>query len=128
MIYSGKTGTISVGGKDVAHMGTWSLSIDQDIHEVASFGNRYMEKVATILDWSADADGTADFETASGQKDIYDALISGELVELKLMLDETTGFSGQALVESFSVDHDAEGAAEVSISLSGSGAVVLDLV
>lgn len=127
MIYSGKTGTISVGGKDVAHMGTWSLSIDQDIHEVASFGNRYMEKVATILDWSADADGTADFETASGQKDIYDALISGELVELKLMLDETTGFSGQALVESFSVDHDAEGAAEVSISLSGSGAVVLDL-
>lgn len=128
MIYSGKTGTISIGDVDVAHMGTWSLSIDQDIHEVASFGNRYMEKVATILDWSADADGTADFETASGQKDIYDALISGELVELKLMLDATTGFSGQALVESFSVDHDAEGAAEVSISLSGSGAVVLNLV
>ena len=68
-LYAGKTGAIAIGGKDVAHMGSWSLSLEQDIHEVISFGNRFKEKVPTILDWTASADGTADFDTESGQKE-----------------------------------------------------------
>ena len=124
-VYSGKDGTIAIGAVDVAHMSSFSLSLEQDIHEIVSFGNRFKEKLGTILDWSCSAEGTADFETASGQKELYDAWLSGELVEVKLQLDKKTGFVGSAIVESFSIDHDAEGAAEVSIELAGSNAIVL---
>lgn len=124
-LYAGKTGAIAIGGKDVAHMGSWSLSLEQDIHEVISFGNRFKEKVPTILDWTASADGTADFDTESGQKELLDAWLSGEVVELKLQLDEVTFFSGDAIVASLDVDHSADGAGEVSIELAGTNAVVL---
>ena len=126
-LYAGKTGTIAVGGEDVVHMGSWDLSLSQDIHEVVSFGNRFKEKLPTILDWSATADGAADFDTESGQKALYDAWLSGEAVELKLGLDDDTGFSGKAIVESLDVNTAADGAAEISISLAGTNAVVLKL-
>lgn len=126
-LYSGKTGAIAIGAKDVAHMGSWSLELSQDIHEVVSFGNRFKEKLPTILDWSASADGAVDFDTNSGQKDLMDAWLSGDAVELKLQLDATTYFVGEAIVESLTIDHAADGAGEISISLAGSNAVVLTL-
>ena len=126
-LYAGKTGAIAVDGKDVLHMGSWELSLSQDIHEVVSFGNRFKEKLPTILDWSATADGAADFETDSGQKELYDAWLSGDEIELKLALDEKTAFVGKAIVESLDVNTAADGAGEVSISLQGSNAVVLNL-
>lgn len=124
-LYSGKTGAILIGTKPIAHMGSWSLELSQEIFEAVSFGNRFKEKVPTILDWSASADGVVDFDTLSGQKDLMDAWLSGELVELKLQLDAKTYFVGEAIVESMSVDHAADGAGEMSISLAGSNAVVL---
>ena len=61
-------------------MASWSVEMTKEIIDVVSFGDDYKEKIPSIKDWSASADGTADFDTAGGQKDLVDAFESGEKV------------------------------------------------
>ena len=125
MIYSGKTCAVKIGTKLIAHLGSFSLSTSTDIAEIISFGNEWKEKLPTIKDWSGTADGTVDFEEASGQKDLWDALLAGTTLTLQFELDEGTYFAGTAFLESLEIDTSADGVAEISASFSGSNAIVL---
>lgn len=130
MLYSGVTGKISIKkgaaqAKDIVHMSSFSVELSKEMIEVASFGNDYKEKIPGIKDWTASADGAADFATTSGQKDLLDAFEDGSKVEASFYLDTNTFFKGDAYIESLSISHAADGSAEVSINLSGAGGVVL---
>lgn len=125
MIYSGRTCAVKIGGKLIAHLGSFSLSTSTDIAEIISFGNEWKEKLPTIKDWSGTADGTVDFEKDSGQKDLWDALMDGTEVELQFELNATTFFAGTAFIESLEIDTSADGVAEISASFAGSNANVL---
>lgn len=129
-LYSGVTGKISVKkGKgdavDIVHMATWSVELTKEIIDVVSFGEDYKEKVPSIKDWSASADGTADFDTDGGQKMLADAFESGEKLTGSFYLDEDTFLVGDCYIESLSIEHAADGKADISISLAGSKAVTL---
>ena len=124
-LYSGVTGKIKIGEKDILHATGFNVDISKDIHEIVSFGSEYKEKLAGVKDWSGGLDGAADFATSAGQKDLFDAFESGEIVECIFYLNAGTFFSGTALIESLGVTHAADGTAEVSISLAGSDAVSL---
>lgn len=127
-LYSGKTGYIKIGSgadaKVIAHMSSFSLEMTSDIIEVVSFGNTYREKVPSILDWSASADGRCDFETDSGQEELIDAHQNGTLVTLGLGLTENVFFEGTCYIESLNVDSDAEDSPTISISFAGSDAIL----
>lgn len=130
MLYSGVTGKISIKkgaaeAKDIVHMSSFSVELSKEMIEVVSFGDDYKEKVPSIKDWSASADGSADFASTSGQKDLVDAYEDGSKVEASFYLNTGTFFKGNAYIESLSISHAADGAAEISISLSGSGGIVL---
>lgn len=125
MLHTGLTGSISINGKDIAHMNSWELEMSSDIIDVVSFGEKFKEKVPSIKDWSAGADGTADFDTNSGQADLLTALLESTLVEVKLVVDEGLYFKGKAYLESFQVNNKADGAVEMSIQLAGTKAVEL---
>lgn len=129
-LYSGVTGKLSVKkGKDAAvdivHMASWNVELSKEILEIVSFGEDYKEKVPSIKDWSASADGTADFATDGGQKMLLDAFESGEMLTGSFYLDEDTFLVGDCCVESLSIEHAADGKADISISLAGSKAVSL---
>ena len=124
-LYSGRTGAIKIGEKVIAHMNSFDLTLSTEIAEAISFGNIWKEKVPTILDWSATADGSADFSTTSGQGDLMTAFLDGQEVTLHLALNDTTYFEGMAFIESLDVSSTADGLAEVSVSFAGSNAVVL---
>lgn len=131
MLYTGVTGKLStkIGAAtatDVAHISNWSVDLSREMLESVSFGgDGYKEKIPSIKDWTASSDGDADFATASGQKALLDAYEAGTVVEASFYLDTTTFFKGDAYIESLSISHAADGKAEISISLSGSGGILL---
>lgn len=129
-LYSGVTGKISVkkgtdDAIDIVHMASWSVELTKEIIDVVSFGDDYKEKIPSIKDWSASADGTADFDADGGQKMLLDAFESGEKLTGSFYLDDDTFLVGDCYIESLSIEHAADGKADISISLAGSKAVAL---
>lgn len=129
-LYTGVTGKLSITKgtdteKDLVHIASWNVSLSKEILEVLSFGEDYKEKVPSIKDWSASADGTADFDDNSGQKALVDAFESGDKLTGTFYLNETTFLKGDCYVESLEIDHAADGKADISISLAGSKAAIL---
>lgn len=126
-LYTGLTGYIKNGEDSVAHMSSWEVELSKDIVEVVSFGNDYKEKVPTIKDWSATADGAADFEAASGQADLIAAFEAGTLLTFGFGITPTVYFEGTGYIESLTVSNEADGNVSISISIAGSDAMVLEL-
>lgn len=129
-LYTGVTGKLAfkkgaATEVDIVHMANFSVSLSKEILEVISFGNDYKEKVPSIKDWSASADGTADFAADGGQKMLLDAFEDGAKLQGSFYLDDTTFLQGDCYVESLEISHAADGKADVSISLAGSNAVTL---
>lgn len=127
-IYTGVTGKISIkkgegSAKDIAHMNNFSVELTKEIVSVPSFGRDTREKAPGIKDWTASAEGTADFDEGSNQRDLVQAYEDGTMVEATFYLAEGVFMQGDALIESLSISHSAENQADISINLSGSGSV-----
>lgn len=130
MLYSGVTGKIAIKkgvepAKDIAHMSNFTVDLSKEIIEVISLGSDAKEKIAGVKDWTASFDGTADFAATSGQKDLLDAYNDGSVLEASFYLDADTFLMGNCLIESLSISSAADGKAEISISLSGTGSPTL---
>jgi predicted secreted protein len=129
MLYTGVTGYIKVGsgvsGKALAHMSSWEVELSKDIIEVVSFGNDYKEKVPSIKDWSASADGAVDFATDSGQKELINAFEDGTLLTFGFGITETIFMEGTGYIESLTITDEADGNVSLSISVAGSNAITL---
>lgn len=134
MLYTGVTGSIKIAEyKDnsagtssaLAHMANWTVNISREMIEVVSFGSTYKEKIPSIKDWSASSDGKADFDNANGQTMLVNAFENGTKLKASFYLDENTFLEGDCYIESLDVEHAADGAGDISISLAGSNAVVL---
>ena len=127
-LYSGKTGYIKKGtgisAVTIAHMSSFSLEMSTDIIEVVAFGNTYKEKIPSIMDWSASADGNCDFEAGHGQKELVSAYQNGELVTIGLGITENIYFEGTAYIESLSIENASDDSPTISIEFAGSNAIV----
>lgn len=121
MLYSGRVGKIKVAGKETAHIANFTVDQENDIKGISSFGKKSKEKVPGMADWTASADGAADFAEDSGQRELQKAYKDQEEVTCTFYLDDTTFLTGSAYIKKLSISHDAEGNAEVSIELEGNG-------
>lgn len=130
MLYTGVTGFIKFGEAAatdaIAHMSSWEVELSKDMVEVVSFGNDYKEKVPSIKDWSASAEGAADFDAASGQAELVAAFEAGTLLTFGFGITDTLIFVGTGYIESLTISNEADGNVSLSISVAGSDAIVLD--
>jgi predicted secreted protein len=130
-LYTGVTGKIAVNGGtapvDVVHMSGWTVDKSRNMITGEYLGQDHEETTPGTKKWTASFNGTADFATASGQKDLDDAYENGTEVEASFYLDENTFFQGNAFIESLSITHEAGNKAEISISLVGNGGNTLTL-
>lgn len=129
-LYSGVTGKITTkigsgSATELLHMSTWNVSLSKNMVEVTSFGDDYAENIPGIKKWTAKADGTTDFASTSGQAALQQAFENGTLIEGAFYLDDNTFFTGNCYITDLQIDHDAAGAAKISISIAGSGAPTL---
>lgn len=130
-LYSGLTGYVKVGtgssAKVIAHISGFDLEKSTEILEDVSFGNTYKEKVPTIKDWTASANGSVDFDTNSGQKDLEDAFENSTALTFAFGITETIFYEGVGYIESLSISNEADGKAEIEISISGTNGITLTL-
>lgn len=126
-LYSGKTGYIKRGnaidGDVIGHMSSFNLEMSTDIIEVVAFGNTYKEKIPSIMDWSASAEGNVDFEDGHGQTDLVEAYQSGALMTIGLGITDDIYFEGTCYIESISIDNASDDSPTISISFAGSNAI-----
>ena len=128
MLYSGKTGYIKKGtgasAVTIGHMSSFSLELSTDIIEVVAFGNTYKEKIPSIMDWSASAEGNCDFEPSHGQADLIEAYQNGELITLGLGITDDIYFEGTCYIESLSIENASDDSPTISIEFAGANAIV----
>lgn len=128
--YTGLTGKIAIvkngaAAVDILHMSGFSVELKKDIIGIASFGRSTKEKKPGIKDWSASADGSADFADGAGQDLLMEAFDDGDDIVATFYLDADTFLEGTGLIESLSIKHAADGKADISISLAGEDACAL---
>ena len=126
-IYTGITAFVKVGETIIASISNFNLDKSRDIVEGAYFGKEYKVKKPTIKDWSASADGDVNFKVESGQKLLDEAFEEGTLLTFIFGIQEDLFFEGKGYIESLSITHDAEGKAEISISIAGSDGIELNI-
>ena len=130
-MYIGLTGALSINNKRVAYISGWSIEDNSEIIKVRKIGSSFADGYAGMQSWSASANGAVVFEGngGCGQQKIFRAKHQGEKVDLNFYLkDGSDAFSGTGLIESLSVDLAAEGTANISISIKGTGILALDAV
>lgn len=130
-VYNGIVGAIKTGPQAtataIAHMANWNLNMSREAIPITSFGSEWKENIPGIKEWDADFDGTADFATGSGQVELEAAFQAGTLLTFGFYLNATKYFEGQGLITELGITHDAEGKADISISVTGSGGIELGL-
>ncbi|MTI95386.1 MAG: hypothetical protein FH749_07840 [Firmicutes bacterium] len=130
--YTGVTGKVAIKEgtgdiEDIASMSTWSVELTKTMVEARHFGQTSAENKPGLKSWSASADGSADFADDSGQKKLLDAYNNGTPVEAYFYITSELFLSGTAYIESLSISDDADGKADISISLTGTGDAELTL-
>lgn len=121
-LYSGITGAVKVGGKEVC-MATFTVDITASMGEAACLGAEFKKRKAGINSWTASFDGPVDFSTQDAQ-DVMDILLGTDKAVFIFELSRSVYFTGTGIVESVAITHDAENIATISGSVKGSGALV----
>jgi predicted secreted protein len=123
-MYTGLTGKVTIDGKDVAYISNWSVEDTTDIIEITTLGDVNKKKLAGPQSWSASAEGAVCFNEAT-HLELFSAKKAGKEVSVAFFLDGNTKFLGKGFIESLSVDLSAEDKGNISISISGNGALGL---
>ena len=125
--YTGLTARIKINNTLIGYLNSVELNLEKEIIEILQFGAKYKEKVPAINNWTASSEGTVAFAAGESQHKLYQAYESGELVELTIMLDEVTSFTGKAYVSSLSISGAPDDAMNISVEFEGSGGTTLTL-
>jgi len=121
---AGKKGKVEVGANQVAEITGWNADISADLEETTPLGKDWKEHIATLLGGEGSAEGNWAIDSdANGQAALQTALLGSTEVALKLYVDETHYYSGQAFISNMSVGVEAGGKVEVSFDFTFNGAV-----
>ena len=126
--YAGKDGALSVDGTNVASLTSWSVSQNAEVLECAAMGSTWKEHKSGLLSWEGSAD--ANFMDASANQAANEVTV-GTTVALIFYPDTTDvslSFTGNAVVTSIENSASLGDIQTVSLSFSGTGPLVTDLI
>ena len=127
--YTGLTAKVKIGAKEtskvIGYMSGLDLSLEQDVIEILSFGDKYKDKVPSIKDWSLSIDGTVALAKGGSQKTLYDAFTENTKLVFGIYLNETTYFQGEGYVSSFNISAAPDDKISLTAEVAGTGAVTL---
>jgi TP901-1 family phage major tail protein len=128
----GKLMRITVGGKEIFHEVSVSLSGGTEFKDVATKDTSGTESTPGSKSWTASVEGvaSADSTTEHDLKAMVD-LWNAQTLSAITVTDSVSGnieFSGNAYIENWSVDAANEESVTFSYSLKGSGALTVGSV
>lgn len=121
---------ISVGGTDLVHCTSASLSITRDLRDATTKSSQgWQTNLAGLKSWEVSGDCFVDI--SDGDVTTHTAsLITGSAVAVTFILDDADSttpdpytYSGNAVITSVSIDAGVEENATYSITLTGTGAL-----
>ena len=123
---TGKGGTVLWGGGSVASIGSWSIDVDNDMHDITSFTTaaaQWRTFTAGLSGFTGSIDGVAFDSASTGQDDMIGNTLTPVSVAVVFELDQTAGgkLSGNAFVESMSLGADIGSMTDASWSVQGTG-------
>jgi TP901-1 family phage major tail protein len=117
-------------GVAVSKMGSWKLTIKQNLIETSHFGDGgWDSSVPGTKSWDGSIEGSWNVtDDPLGQKVIQDAVDSGAEIDLELFIDETATadmYGGKAYIEELSVDTATKDLVKISVKFKGNGALAM---
>ena len=124
MAIAGKSGKLELGSSNVVDISSWSLELGTDTLEVTALGDDWKKFIAGLKEWSASAEGFFSVHTdTAGQKALQDAFLNGTEVALKLKVNATNYYSGNAYISGLSVEDPVDDTVSISFEFQGTGAL-----
>ncbi|HCS73347.1 MAG TPA: hypothetical protein DIW17_05675 [Clostridiales bacterium] len=124
MAIAGKGGKLGLGAAVVLDISSWSLELGTDTLDVTAFGDDWKKFIAGLKEWSASAEGFFSVHTdATGQKALQDAFLAGTEVAIKLNVNNTNYYSGNAYISGLSVEDPVDDTVSISFEFQGTGAL-----
>ena len=130
MAVAGKNGKGVVGAsasKKVVGIKNWSLELSLDTLETTALGDDWKNYITGLKEWSASSEG--DYEVpvdTEGQKALQDAFLNGTTVTVKLYVDGTNYYQGEAYINSLSIEDPVDDVVSISIEFTGTGALTFE--
>lgn len=130
MAVAGKNGKVVIGAsasKKVVGIKNWSLELSLDTLETTALGDDWKNYITGLKEWSASSEG--DYEVpvdTEGQKALQDAFLNGTTVTVKLYVDGTNYYKGEAYINSLSIEDPVDDVVSISIEFTGTGALTFE--
>lgn len=130
MAVAGKNGKVVIGAsasKKVVGIKNWSLELSLDTLETTALGDDWKNYITGLKEWSASSEG--DYEVpvdTEGQKALQDAFLNGTTVTVKLYVDDTNYYKGEAYINSLSIEDPVDDVVSISIEFTGTGALTFE--
>ena len=130
MAVAGKNGRVVIGEsatKKVVGIKNWSLELSLDTLETTALGDDWKNYITGLKEWSASSEG--DYEVpvdADGQQALQDAFLNGTTVTVKLYVDGTNYYKGEAFINSLSIEDPVDDVVSISIEFTGTGALTFE--
>ncbi len=131
MAVAGKNGKVVIGAegsKKVVGIKNWSLELSLDTLETTALGDDWKNYITGLKEWSASSEG--DYEVpvdAEGQAALQDAFLNGTTVTLKLFVDDKNYYTGEAYINSLSIEDPVDDVVSISIECTGTGELTFEL-
>lgn len=127
MAVAGKNGKVVIGAeatKKVVGIKNWSLELSLDTLETTALGDDWKNYITGLKEWSASSEG--DYEVPvdeQGQAALQKAFLDGTTVTIKLYVDEKNYYTGEAYINSLSIEDPVDDVLSISIEFTGTGAL-----
>ena len=124
--YAGKDGALKVGATNIAMLTSWTVTQSAETLECAFMGSTWKEFKAGLLSWEGSAD--ANFTDDSATQAANEVVVGSEVTVVFYPVDlGAMSFTGTAIVTSIDNNASLGDVQTVSLSFTGTGALVTDI-
>lgn len=127
MAIAGKNGKVVLGSSSsgkVVGIKNWSLELSLDTLETTALGDDWKKYISGLKEWTASSEGDYGVPTdTTGQQALQTAFLNGEVVTLKLYVDDKNYYTGEAFISSLSIEDPVDDVVSISIEFTGNGAL-----
>ncbi len=127
MAIAGKKGKICLADDKILGIKNWSLELSIDSLETTALGDEWKNFIPGLKEWSASSEGDYGVtEATSKQEDLQTAFLEGTDVTIKLYVDETSYYTGKAIITSLSIEDPVDDVVSISIDFTGNGELTFE--
>ena len=118
----GYNGAAKISTNTIAEIDKWSLDVKRKQGDSASFGDAWDEKTPLTGSWTARCSGRLDTGDTNGQVALQNAVLNPtSAIALRLYVNGTNYYSGNAWVDTLAISADRGGFVDVDFTCEGTG-------